>query len=76
MRYLLTSLLFFSCAIFSKGNVLNVYSWDGYTPQSVLNAFEEETGIHVNLTEYDSNETLYAKLKANPHAGYDVIVPK
>jgi spermidine/putrescine transport system substrate-binding protein len=75
MRYLLTGLLFFSFAVFSESHVLNLYSWDGYTPQSVLNAFEKETGIHVNLTEYDSNETLYAKLKANPHAGYDVIVP-
>jgi spermidine/putrescine transport system substrate-binding protein len=56
-------------------NVVNIYSWSGYIPQSVLKAFTKETGIKINLSEYDNNETLYAKLKTSPHAGYDIIVP-
>lgn len=56
-------------------NVLNIYNWSEYLPDDVLNDFEQETGIHVNYSTYDSNETLYAKLKANPEAGYDVVVP-
>lgn len=56
-------------------NTLNVYNWSEYLPDDVLNDFQKETGIHVNYSTYDSNETLYAKLKANPQAGYDIVVP-
>lgn len=68
-------LLLLSVATLANQRVVNLYIWDGYMPQSVLNDFEAQSGIHVNITEYDSNETLYAKLKANPHSDYDVIVP-
>lgn len=54
---------------------LNVYNWADYMPQSVLDAFEKKTGIHINYTEYDSNEALYSKLKSNPNVGYDIIFP-
>lgn len=55
--------------------VVNIFNWSGYMPASVLRQFEKETGIKVNYSTYDNNETLYAKLKANPNSGYDVIVP-
>lgn len=66
--------LLFSCLAIGD-EVLNVYNWSGYMPDEVLKQFESETGIHVYYSTYDSNETLYAKLKANPNAGYDIIVP-
>ncbi|MCK4869812.1 MAG: spermidine/putrescine ABC transporter substrate-binding protein [Gammaproteobacteria bacterium] len=56
-------------------NVVNIYTWANYIPQSIITKFEQQTGITVNLSEYDSNETLYAKLKTSPDAGYDVIIP-
>lgn len=56
-------------------NVVNVFNWSGYMPVSVLRQFEQETGIKVNYSTYDNNETLYAKMKANPNSGYDVVVP-
>lgn len=55
--------------------VVNVYNWSGYISNKIIKQFERETNIHVNYSTYDSNETLYAKLKANPHSGYDIIVP-
>lgn len=55
--------------------IVNVYSWSGYLPNEVLQKFTKETGIKVNLSEYDSNETMYAKLKTAAHAGYDLIIP-
>src|SRR3990167_2178407 len=55
--------------------VVNLYIWNDYIPDSVIAEFQQETGIKVNYCTYDSNETLYAKLKSNSHAGYDVIVP-
>lgn len=54
---------------------LNLFSWSEYIPHSVILKFEDETGIKVNYSEYDSNETLYAKLKTNPKNSYDVLIP-
>jgi spermidine/putrescine transport system substrate-binding protein len=55
--------------------VLNIYTWSGYLPDTVIRAFEKETGIHINLSTFANNEALYAKLKANPELGYDIIMP-
>ena len=59
---------------------LNVYNWGQYISDgsddsvNILSAFEELTGIRVNYTTFDSNESLYAKLKSGG-ASYDVIIP-
>ena len=71
-----TVLLLISCGSFADATkVLNVYNWSEYLPDDVLDTFQQETGIHVNYSTYASNEALYAKLKANPEAGYDIVVP-
>ncbi len=54
--------------------VLNVYIWSEYLPDEVVTAFTKETGIKVNLSTYDSNEAMYAKVKL-VGKGYDLIVP-
>ena len=56
-------------------NIVNVYAWSGEVPDAVIQQFQKETGIKVNFSTYDSNETLYAKLKAVDNPGYDVIEP-
>lgn len=59
---------------------LNVYNWGLYISDgsdesvNVISAFEELTGIQVNYTTFDSNESLYAKMKSGG-ASYDVIFP-
>ncbi|MBC9928623.1 MULTISPECIES: PotD/PotF family extracellular solute-binding protein [unclassified Leucobacter] len=53
---------------------LNIYAWDGEIPQTVIDAFTEETGIKVNLDNFDSNETMISKLAAGG-SGYDVVQP-
>jgi len=63
-----------STSVYAEKNVLNIYAWSGYIPDTVIKQFTKETGIQVNLSEYDSNETMYAKLKASS-AGYDIIIP-
>ena len=59
----------------SKGNrVVNVCSWGEYIDESLIDEFEEATGITVNYKTVPSNEELYALLEQgaiNP----DVIVP-
>lgn len=59
---------------------ITVYNWgqyisdgtDGYI--DVNKAFTEATGIQVNYVTFDSNETLYTKLKTGG-SSYDVIIP-
>ena len=45
---------------------------DGYI--DINAAFEEATGIHVNYMTFDSNETMYTKLKTGGTT-FDVIIP-
>lgn len=61
--------------IIAKTPTVNVYVWTAYLPTEVIREFTKETGIRVNLSEYDSNETMYAKLRASSDTGYDVIFP-
>lgn len=68
--------LFLLTASFAQGEkVVNVYNWSGYIPNSVLVKFEQETGIRVNYSTFDSNEMLYDKLKSDKNIGYDIVVP-
>ena len=56
------------------GGEVNLYNWTDYISEDLLGRFTEETGIAVNLSNYDSNETMLATLAAGG-SGYDVIVP-
>ena len=59
---------------------ITVYNWgqyisdgsDGYL--DVIAEFEAETGIKVNYMTFDSNESMYTKLKTGG-SSYDVIIP-
>ena len=57
-----------------NGQSINVYNWGEYIDQSVLDDFEQETGIKVNYTTYASNEEMYSKIVSGA-ASYDVIIP-
>ena len=56
-------------------NVLYVYNWSEYMPDSVIKDFEKETGIKVIYSTYDSNEIMYSKVKLQKGHGYDLILP-
>lgn len=53
---------------------LHVYTWADYVNPDVVKAFEKENGCKVVIDTFDSNEAMYAKLKAGA-AGYDVVFP-
>ncbi|MEM8729375.1 MAG: extracellular solute-binding protein [Pseudomonadota bacterium] len=53
---------------------LNIYNWGNYTNPALIEKFEAETGIKVTITDYDSNDTALAKVKAGGH-GFDIVVP-
>ncbi|WP_345315641.1 extracellular solute-binding protein [Ferrimonas gelatinilytica] len=56
-------------------DVVYFYNWSEYIPDGLLQEFEQETGIRVIYTTYDSNEAMYAKLKLTGSEGYDLVVP-
>ncbi|MDR1869663.1 MAG: extracellular solute-binding protein [Treponema sp.] len=68
---LLAFLLFGGCA---KKQRLYIYNWTYYTPDSVIEKFEEEYNVTVIYDEFASNEDMYAKLKAGG-SGYDIVFP-
>ena len=56
------------------GRVVNVCSWGEYIDETLIDQFEQETGISVNYQTAESNEALYSLLKSGA-GDYDVIVP-
>ena len=45
-----------------RRSVLNLFCWSEYVPQEVIDGFTKETGIKVNVENYDSNEAMLSKL--------------
>ncbi len=76
MKKTLTStlaLIALSSAAIAEGE-LQIYNWGNYTNPELISKFEEETGIKVTITDYDSNTTALAKIEAGGH-GFDIVVP-
>jgi len=81
MRKILWSALFVAVAALvlcggctRREPVLHVYTWADYIKPELVQRFEKETRCRVVIDTFDSNEVMYAKLKAGG-GGYDVIVP-
>jgi len=58
----------------SSGEV-NVFAWGDYIQDNIKKAFENETGIKINLSTYGSNEEAQNKLRAAGGRGFDLIFP-
>jgi spermidine/putrescine-binding protein len=56
------------------GTSLYVYNWGEYIDEAVIDMFEEETGIKVTYSDFETNEELYTIIKAGAQI-YDVICP-
>ncbi|ADL52562.1 extracellular solute-binding protein [Clostridium cellulovorans] len=68
----------FKVAKFTEGSeteqqVLNVFNWSEYLPQSVIEEFENTYNIKVNYSTFSSNEEMLAKLMAGGNE-YDLAV--
>ncbi|UTV29100.1 extracellular solute-binding protein [Photobacterium atrarenae] len=68
------ALAMFSGMANAADDELYFYNWSEYIPSEVLEQFTKETGIKVIYSTYESNETMYAKLKTHGE-GYDLVVP-
>ena len=58
----------------SGSKELNIYTWTYFIPQEVIDNFEKETGIKVNLSYYDSNDVMMTKLMSGAK-GFDIVSP-
>lgn len=73
MKLCLTLLLLFATSALGV-ETLHVYTWADYVSPDVIAKFEKANDCQVVIDTFDSNETMYAKLKAGA-TGYDVIFP-
>jgi spermidine/putrescine transport system substrate-binding protein len=53
---------------------LNIFNWGNYTSPELIEKFSKEYDVKVTITDYDSNATALAKVKAGGH-GFDIVVP-
>ncbi len=53
---------------------MKVLTWKGYAPKALVEKFEKQTGLKVELT-YSNNEEMITKLRATRGAGFDVAQP-
>ncbi|MCB4769790.1 extracellular solute-binding protein [Ancylobacter sp. Lp-2] len=53
---------------------LNIYNWGDYTSPELIKKFEDKYNVKVTVTDYDSNDTALAKVRAGGH-GFDIVVP-
>lgn len=68
-------LLAFACTQKSEvSKTLRLAIWPSYISDEIVKSFERQTGIHVEVSNFSTNEELYAKLKAGGSV-YDLVVP-
>ena len=53
---------------------LHIFNWGNYTNPELIEKFEQEHDVEVTVTDYDSNDTALAKVRAGGH-GFDIVVP-
>jgi spermidine/putrescine transport system substrate-binding protein len=74
MKSLTLALLLSTASMAHAEGVLNIYNWGNYTSPELIAKFEQTYDVKVTLTEYDSNDTALAKIRAGGH-GFDIAVP-
>ena len=70
----LLAALFASAACGRPKPLLSLYTWSDYIKPGLVRRFEREHGCRVVLDTFESNEAMYAKLKAGA-SGYDLLTP-
>ena len=61
-------------ALPADGGELHIYTWSDYIAPEVIQGFEKALNCKVVVDTFESNEAMYAKLKAGG-TGYDIITP-
>jgi spermidine/putrescine-binding protein len=72
ITYVLVSALLLASCGNKKSFVL--YSWSDMFPQEILTGFEKDTGFKLKYVNFDTDETMYAKLEADKKGSYDLVI--
>jgi spermidine/putrescine transport system substrate-binding protein len=56
------------------GGELHIFNWGDYTNPDLIKKFEKAYDVKVTVTDYDSNDTALAKIRAGGH-GFDIVAP-
>ena len=59
----------------AENGELNLFIWTEYVPDAVIEKFEKDYGIKVNVTTFSSNEDMLAKVKSESEGTYDIVQP-
>ncbi len=62
------------CGCGENKRQLHLYNWSDYTDPEIIAEFEEKFDCKVVTDTFDSNESMFAKLKAGAE-GYDIVFP-
>jgi len=54
---------------------INVLCWPVLLDVDEVKKFEQETGIRVYISYFESNDELFSKIQATKGTGYDLITP-
>ena len=73
MKALILASVFLAIHAFAA-DTLHIYTWADYINPALVKRFEKEHHCKVVIDTFDSNEAMYAKLKAGA-TGYDLIFP-
>jgi spermidine/putrescine-binding protein len=68
---LVSALLLAACG--NKQNFV-LYSWSDMFPQEILDGFEKDTGFKVKYVNFDTDETMFARLEADKKGSYDLVI--
>lgn len=53
---------------------LVLFTWENMFPQEVLDEFEEETGVKIIYSNFDTDETMLEKLSMAEGGDYDIVI--
>ena len=73
MKYLIAFTLLLASHAFAV-DTLHIFTWADYLSPELVKRFEKEHNCKVSIDTYDSNDNMYAKIKAGA-SGYDLVFP-
>ena len=72
---ILLAVSFAGCSKKEDNGSLNLFMWTEYIPDSVIEGFEKETGVKVEMQTYSNNEEMLAKVQGSTPGTYDIVCP-
>lgn len=63
-----------STQVNAGADTIYIYNWGDYIDPTLITKFEEESGYKVVYEVFDSNESMYTKVKTQA-APYDIVIP-